>query len=83
MGATHTNVERAVSRLGEIGNHDWWHCRTCGEVWQAAKADSVSASPHAASEARSHLATHAEPQHAGRHVWHRGTAFNPMSEKQR
>ena len=83
MKATKTKAGGAVSRLGAIGNHEWWHCRTCGDVWQTTTPDRLSGLSHGATEARLHLATHVEPQHAGRHLWHREAAFRPMSEKQR
>lgn len=83
MQRTKVAAGQAVNRLGVIGNHEWWHCLTCGDVWQTTRGDSGGATSHAAAETRRHLATHAQPQHSGREVWHRPAALRPMSEKHR
>jgi hypothetical protein len=82
MGAINTNRDRAVGRLGAIGNQDWWHCRECGDVWATARDRNIRDGAAAAGEARLHAATHARLE-ARRPAPYRTPVFRPMSEKQR
>lgn len=83
MKSIETNAGPAVTRLGAIGNHQWWHCRTCGDVWSTSLGEDSAARPQAVAEARRHVATHAGSQHSRTASWQRMPSVRAMSEKPR
>lgn len=83
MKATSTETGRVVSRLGAIGHQEWWHCRTCGDVWPTPRDGNYSGRSHAVTEARLHVATHTQSQHVENPSWQRTPALGPASEKHR
>lgn len=82
MATVGEGAARAVRRLGVIGDHEWWHCRICGDVWQTARAGRDFAASHAASEVRRHTASHGHAQ-AGRALRRHAPALRSMNEKHR
>lgn len=83
MKSSGTDQDQAVTRLGAIGNAEWWHCRTCGEVWTTTLNVGSSAGPQLVAEARRHAATHARLQHSKSASWQRMPSTRAIYEKHR
>jgi hypothetical protein len=80
MKFTRADAEKSVSRLGAIGNHEWWHCRTCGGVWATPRTETSTPRLQAATEARLHVATHAQSEHLRHAAWQRTPPLRAMEK---